>query len=1222
MRPDALSIKPRTTNPLVTKPLVTKPLNTRQLCISRAVSLALATLATSLASTQAGAQQPATEQTRSAKGEVAQVKIVGTRASQRSSIAGKKNAATAVDMIVAEDVGSFPDRNVGEAISRIAGVALDRGDFGEGRTVSVRGNGPDLTRVEIDGMGVIAAGGTDMNGGGGGRGVELRELSSDLIKSVTVVKGATPDMTEGSLGGGILIKTRTGLDFDKRYISGRVAGTKSSLNDKWTPNLNAVFADKFFDGRLGVVANVTKLELRNEGHFLQNNTSGAGGYFRLADFDNSPEKTFTFQPGTLNLRDSAAVLPLHRAPLAGGGTLDFETPTELLTKAAAAATREQCFGAFPVPAAGDLSRMSDEAARTAALNYRANALATCLNQWNDYTPSNLRSIVKRNGDKRTNSDLRFDFKVNDRMTVYAKYARSNRTVYDEFLNISQGTPNVGGGAFKDVDGRLVATPGTSTAIVGGYTRSGTGIAQGVPTNVVPSSVVVDKTHHVTRLIMNDGAFWLDNIDNQMVSNNRYAQAGGDYRNGSFKAEFMLSDSRGEFERGDTRLNGVGYDYGQAELTVQQSGAWSYAYPSGTVDQSNPAGYAKLYPQTNPLAPHVSRTALLQYQPRQGETSERQAKLDMQWSPNTDYLPFLRTMKFGGQRRNYDTTSWGPSNGYVAQSANGTNPAVTVPGSALRTNITGCQMVAGAGALPCPEPGAKTGTGQNLRRTDYSMSGAAFADFITQVMSTKRTNEFFHGAADKPQGQIGSWSELDVAKALELLKVPNVNHDCTRACTGSDGKVYSMPSSGVTEKITAGYWMTDFDFTEIPYTGLSLPWGMELNGNFGWRYVRSQVAGRGQVTFESITKTAAFDPAQPGADAGVRTVTMIKDTAIQKTTTDIMPMFNLVLWPLPDTVAVRYARVKSIARRPVGDLYPTGTCSYDERNVGATLSGSGDETDMTCKGNFGNPGLKPTTNINQNLSVEWYVSNDTMLTAAIFKQKGIIGGVRRISVSNSKLFDGSGAVDPVTGKPLAGIEFTHSSLENGEPNNSTGFEVGAKMAFTKLPSVLRYTGLDANYSRTKPKVVGDAHRDLLTGDEQDIQGVPRYSWNASLWYDDGRFTARAAMQVVAARYQAIGPWFGTAGTTIRNYPALGAGNVTAPPWNPGSAIFENQTRYVDVKLGYKVNQWIDVFGEMRNAGRQMVVRGSGPFTTFENGAQSVNEFVYTGASYSFGVNLRY
>src|SRR5689334_24049141 len=83
--------------------------------------------------------------------DVETVVVRGTRASQRTSMERKRRAATAVDSIAAEDVGKFPDQNVNEAISRIAGVALDRGDSGEGQGISVRGNGMETTRVDIDG---------------------------------------------------------------------------------------------------------------------------------------------------------------------------------------------------------------------------------------------------------------------------------------------------------------------------------------------------------------------------------------------------------------------------------------------------------------------------------------------------------------------------------------------------------------------------------------------------------------------------------------------------------------------------------------------------------------------------------------------------------------------------------------------------------------------------------------------------------------------------------------------------------------------------------------------------------------------------------------------------------------------------------------------------------------------------------------------------------------
>src|SRR5206468_5555174 len=45
----------------------------------------------------------------------------------------------------------LPDLNLSESIQRIPGVALAR-DAGEGRNITVRGLGPQFTRVRINGM--------------------------------------------------------------------------------------------------------------------------------------------------------------------------------------------------------------------------------------------------------------------------------------------------------------------------------------------------------------------------------------------------------------------------------------------------------------------------------------------------------------------------------------------------------------------------------------------------------------------------------------------------------------------------------------------------------------------------------------------------------------------------------------------------------------------------------------------------------------------------------------------------------------------------------------------------------------------------------------------------------------------------------------------------------------------------------------------------------------
>ena len=127
------------------------------------------------------AWSPALAQTSGSTGAtntVEDVIVVGARASQQSSIDRKKRAATPTDSIVADDVGSFPDRSITEAISRVAGTALNRNAFGEGEGVSIRGASMDQTRIELDGMGVQSTYGLAL--GNANRSADLRERCGEV----------------------------------------------------------------------------------------------------------------------------------------------------------------------------------------------------------------------------------------------------------------------------------------------------------------------------------------------------------------------------------------------------------------------------------------------------------------------------------------------------------------------------------------------------------------------------------------------------------------------------------------------------------------------------------------------------------------------------------------------------------------------------------------------------------------------------------------------------------------------------------------------------------------------------------------------------------------------------------------------------------------------------------------------------------------------------------
>ncbi|MFD2427839.1 TonB-dependent receptor plug domain-containing protein [Sphingobium scionense] len=70
--------------------------------------------------------------------------VTGIRKSLADALAVKRQSAQVVDVISAEDVGKFPDKNIGEALQRVTGVQITRGG-GEGQAITIRGADPRST---------------------------------------------------------------------------------------------------------------------------------------------------------------------------------------------------------------------------------------------------------------------------------------------------------------------------------------------------------------------------------------------------------------------------------------------------------------------------------------------------------------------------------------------------------------------------------------------------------------------------------------------------------------------------------------------------------------------------------------------------------------------------------------------------------------------------------------------------------------------------------------------------------------------------------------------------------------------------------------------------------------------------------------------------------------------------------------------------------------------
>lgn len=200
--------------------------------------------------------------------EVEELVVTGFRGSLQQALNIKRDSAVASDAILAEDIGKFPDLNLSESIQRISGVAITR-EGGEGRQISVRGLGPQFTRVRINGMEALTtAGGTDANGGTNrGRGFDFNIFASDLFNSITVQKSASAETEEGSLGATVDLRTARPFDYGGFKAAASAQASYNDLNSEVSPRLAGMISNTWADGTFGALVSVayTKRKLRDEG---------------------------------------------------------------------------------------------------------------------------------------------------------------------------------------------------------------------------------------------------------------------------------------------------------------------------------------------------------------------------------------------------------------------------------------------------------------------------------------------------------------------------------------------------------------------------------------------------------------------------------------------------------------------------------------------------------------------------------------------------------------------------------------------------------------------------------------------------------------------------------------------------------------------------------------------------------------------------------------------
>ena len=164
--------------------------------------------------------------------ELQEIVIGGAFQGQRRAINSQKSSLGIKNVVSADQVGKFPDSNIGDALKRISGINVQY-DQGEARFGQVRGTSADLSSVTINGNRIPSAEGDTRN-------VQLDLIPADMIQTIEVSKVVTSDMDADAIGGSINLVTKNSPY--KRTLTATAGSGYNWISEKAQLNLGLTLA--------------------------------------------------------------------------------------------------------------------------------------------------------------------------------------------------------------------------------------------------------------------------------------------------------------------------------------------------------------------------------------------------------------------------------------------------------------------------------------------------------------------------------------------------------------------------------------------------------------------------------------------------------------------------------------------------------------------------------------------------------------------------------------------------------------------------------------------------------------------------------------------------------------------------------------------------------------------------------------------------------------------
>ncbi|MEP4052146.1 MAG: TonB-dependent receptor [Litorimonas sp.] len=282
--------------------------------------------------------------------------------------------------------------------------------------------------------------------------------------------------------------------------------------------------------------------------------------------------------------------------------------------------------------------------------------------------------------------------------------------------------------------------------------------------------------------------------------------------------------------------------------------------------------------------------------------------------------------------------------------------------------------------------------------------------------------------------------------------------------GTDGVVnYNPAAVGNANEITYNaYARMDF--------GQEFDNGMSIEGNFGLRYVRTEIESDGVSEFIEISDNPAqFNgvdiPGTAPSDFIPETVALfdgsITPQSVSFTDEQWLPSFN-AKWNITDETLLRLGVSEVISRANISDLNANvvnipGLLRVQDPDIPEGQANPPIDIRPTQITQFGgNPLLKPIKGVNFDLSVEHYFGDENYLTFAFFDKK----------IENNIIYASqTRGVEELDGVQ---VPIVFNGNLNQDDAKVRGFEIAYLQFYDKLPGLLGNLGLQANYTYVSAK----------------------------------------------------------------------------------------------------------------------------------------------------------